>query len=914
MTDQSLVDLMSHNHNNDESSPPPPPPEGEETATATTTTTATATVTTGQPQEEVDLLGFHDNLPPTTTATLAGQVLVSPPSDFDVFAAPTVPDNNNNHTSTEPVVVISSHENGNYNNDKDDNDEIIINNNNTTTKDKSPQEQQQEQVESTPEPIEQPPQEPSEPSLPQSESSKEVKATRSPTPTNNSNNNNEDEDEDEETGTKPNDPEPSKEDAVTPTAIHTQEEESSTEQPASSESSPAVPTTTTTTTATAAAAAAAETITNDGRTITTQKDAATEKDRNDDNPSTQATNAVADNKSTEQPQQCQQAGVTESPIITGKEEGIVTDTTTVTREAETAGPQAVEDDTKTTSNNLAPLSTDTADPKVSSDTTTITTAPTTNNEHAETTEQLRAALQQAHAELERLRSEQAQRMEDEGAILMELQSKLQEHMSAKAEAENKVRLAEQTIDGLRQTNQEQAAELEKYHEMAQSWDSQKTVKAEMEHDLRTAKKQITKMEEEKEAIREIVENLEQEVENLQRERLHQEEELKTLREQRDEQERREIALTNRLNAAKKKEADKANLAEHFEDEMKALRDDAAQAKQQVEELTAAKNNLEDEMARLKKNSEARVRQAELALADEKRLNEDRKGKMKAFIEKKSEELRQAKADSDSLQTELNQTSRSLVDLNNRWKQLHAQWVQSQTRNRELQRDLNRIKKDSENLHKVGDTLEMKLSRSATETEEHKNKRLAAKNELMTVLKTLEAEREVSARLRDAIKFTFTPKALSQQQLLKESLDDFESELLRLARRFGKPLPPVSGGGLEASERSLTNGIGMDEGSTEDDARASRADADIQRLIAKLDNETQGVSQHIMALSGEIERLHMLIDVSGGRNCYTTLTDIILGANNADSSANGGREGVAESSVPLRAIRSHQYGQVPNAAS
>eukprot|EP00977_Amphora_coffeiformis_P010276 scaffold2383_cov161-Amphora_coffeaeformis.AAC.32 len=530
---------------------------------------------------------------------------------------------------------------------------------------------------------------------------------------------------------------------------------------------------------------------------------------------------------------------------------------------------------------------------------------TSDNEN----EQLRNELEETKAELDRVLGEQAKRMEDDGALLMELQSKLQEHMSARAEAENKARLAEQSIESLTQTNNKQAAELEKYHEIEKSWHSQKTDKAEMENEFRVAKQQISKAEEEKERLREVISTLQKEIDDLQKERLDQEEELKAIREQRDEQERREIALTNRLNAAKKKEADKANLAEHFEDEMKALRDEAKESKQQVEDLTEAKVLLEEEVARLKASSEARVRQAELALADEKQLNEDRKGKMKVFIEKKSEELRQARADADSMQTELNQTSRSLMDLNNRWKQLHAQWVQSQTRNRELQRDLNRIKKDSENLHKVGDTLEMKLSRSANETEEHKNKRLAAKNELMTVLRTLEAEREVSARLRDAIKFTFTPKALSQQQLLKENLEEFENELMRLSRRFGKPLPPDSQGGLDASERSFSNGA--DEGITDDDGRAARSDGDIQKLIGKLDHETQGVSQYIMMLTGEIEKLHMLIDVSGSRNCYSTLSDIFLGATNSVAPAGEIRESVAESSVPLRAIRSHQYGQVPS---
>ena len=60
------------------------------------------------------------------------------------------------------------------------------------------------------------------------------------------------------------------------------------------------------------------------------------------------------------------------------------------------------------------------------------------------------------------------------------------------------------------------------------------------------------------------------------------------------------------------------------------------------------------------------------------------------------------------------------------------------------------------------------TRSTQETEAHELERLRSKNELMGVLKKLEAEQAVCSRLKDSIKFTFTPKALSQQQLLSES--------------------------------------------------------------------------------------------------------------------------------------------------
>ena len=48
-----------------------------------------------------------------------------------------------------------------------------------------------------------------------------------------------------------------------------------------------------------------------------------------------------------------------------------------------------------------------------------------------------------------------------------------------------------------------------------------------------------------------------------------------------------------------------------------------------------------------------------------------------------------------------------------------------------------MKKDTEQMSRIEGNLEAKLSRSAMETEDHKNKRLAAKHELMTVLQKLE---------------------------------------------------------------------------------------------------------------------------------------------------------------------------------
>lgn len=455
---------------------------------------------------------------------------------------------------------------------------------------------------------------------------------------------------------------------------------------------------------------------------------------------------------------------------------------------------------------------------------------------------------------------------EKDAVLVELQSSLQEHMTRQAEAEDRARMAEARMKQLEQEVQ---------------------AKEKAEADLEAMK----------ERMKSVVSD-----------KAHLEMELAKLRAARDEHERKEIVLSNRLNAAKKKEAVKADLAERLEDEVKALQTELSTTKEKLAESQGSGQQTAKSLEETTRQMTERVRLAETALADERRLNEDRKKKMKAFIESKQEEVRQGKVQTDELNAELEQTNRLLREQTTRWKQLHAQWVQSQTRNRELQRDLNRIKKDSDNMHKIGDKMEMKLSKSAQETEEHKNKRLTAKHELMTILRTLECEREVSSKLRDSLKFTFTPKALSQQQLLKESLKELDSELEKLSRRLGRPLPPsidspalfADDDEAEVESAALAEGVAEEGG----DGSLNRPEIDSNHLISNLDNETQRVSQCIMALTSGIERMHVILDEAGPSNCINSLTTILMGGAPPASGS------VSQESSNRGAMRSTRYGQVP----
>jgi hypothetical protein len=500
------------------------------------------------------------------------------------------------------------------------------------------------------------------------------------------------------------------------------------------------------------------------------------------------------------------------------------------------------------------------------------------------TEQTKRVQAEERAESAELTVDELRKVvEQQGNDLKLLHDKV---AAVKKEADERAEAAEENVKSLEELMQQQKTELSNLQEAAH---------AAATEECPDAVDEMRRLQLELETKAVELERSQKEL-NFCREQMSQKEtEFDLLKADHDEQHRREMALTSRLNAAKKTEAEKIEISERLEDELKAVTEALEVHKLELKNAQIDKDQLENALEKLKRSTHAKLADAEAALKDERTLNEERKRKMKAFVETKSDELRQLQADNDALQSEVVTTSKSLMDLNTRWKQLHAQWVQSQTRNRELQRDLNRMKKDSESLHKAGDTIQMKLSRSTNETEEHKHKRLAAKHELMTVLRTLEAERELTNRLRDNIKYTFTPKSLSQQQLIHEALEEFENQLLKLAQRLSVPLPPTSN---SVSPMDLSDGVpGIETATLDDD-------------VAKLDHETQRVSQSIMSLSDNVERLRVMLDMGGGRSCASVLTELFTTGGMHSSPAIAADDRAPMTGSRMNAVRSHRYGYVP----
>jgi myosin heavy subunit len=361
-------------------------------------------------------------------------------------------------------------------------------------------------------------------------------------------------------------------------------------------------------------------------------------------------------------------------------------------------------------------------------------------------------------------------------------------------------------------------------------------------------------------------------------------EVAKLRQTIEESEQKEAILSNRLNEAKKKEANKASAAGRLDAENEQLREDLQRTSNELDIAMKAKTKLEVNMEKLKAKAVERVKQAETALAEERELNEERKKKMKTYVENKAEEVKTAKECANDMQKELEETRASLRSSRDREEAFQKEVETTRLKNRELQREMERMKRSSEQLHQAGNSLEQELEKYASETEEHKKKRMSAKHEIMQMVRTLESERAVSAKLKEALKFTLTPKALSQQELLTECLREFDLELERLAIKTGKALQPSA----ESSEKNRNETINGPEASDingelysrSKKSRSSRADVDTERLISNLEQETQHISKGIMALAGNIDRMRSLLNDENMFGCMSYFSNILGGTGEA----------------------------------
>jgi len=330
----------------------------------------------------------------------------------------------------------------------------------------------------------------------------------------------------------------------------------------------------------------------------------------------------------------------------------------------------------------------------------------------------------------------------------------------------------------------------------------------------------------------------------------------------------------------------SKLKEKMNEDVVSLQSELACFKPKLAELTIEKEALDKEKVKYIE----RTKKAEEELQKELELNEERKKKMKDYVTAKAEELRTVKDTNAALTRELEETRSQYKISRDQLQDALTAIKLKDTDLRILKTDCERMKADSEMLHRMGNSLEGELSKSAQEVLEHKQKRLEAKQELMSMLKKLEAEQRTCKELKEKIKFSFTPKAISQQKLLNESIESLESALLRLSRRLGKPLPQRTStkAATDISEeaRPILNGSnggskdlrGINKVSVNNAATGGKLlEWDTSRLLQILEDETQQVSQSIMMLTSSVDRIYMLLDNPvGERSCVSSFADILSG--------------------------------------
>ena len=226
---------------------------------------------------------------------------------------------------------------------------------------------------------------------------------------------------------------------------------------------------------------------------------------------------------------------------------------------------------------------------------------------------------------------------------------------------------------------------------------------------------------------------------------------------------------NRAIEAKNRESNKSLLAAQLQQDILQLQSQLDVLNQQLALVTQARDTLEQSMDLIKQLSLEKVHAAVQAWRDERALNEERKEKMKSFIEAKAHELAHTQRNVEQVRVELTQSNDALVTVRKKLDDLTLQHQGDQMRIRELAKDNLKLKKNTQQLSLLGDTLETKLHQTTQEREEQKHKRLEARHELMTLLRKLEAEQAQTELFKEALTLSLTPKAVRVQILVCEPI-------------------------------------------------------------------------------------------------------------------------------------------------
>eukprot|EP00978_Attheya_sp_CCMP212_P010023 scaffold24007_cov49-Attheya_sp.AAC.2 len=362
---------------------------------------------------------------------------------------------------------------------------------------------------------------------------------------------------------------------------------------------------------------------------------------------------------------------------------------------------------------------------------------------------------------------------------------------------------------------------------------------------------------------------------LQEHMRRQTEELLKVRQELDVSQQQHAVLSNRLNEARKGESTARSQSNRFESKFLEACEELKAMQEGLQIVTKERDSLKTNADSLKGKCIKRVEQTERALDNERKLNEERKAKMKVFVQTKGEELRTAQESAEMWRTDLDETR---VSLRQALKRIETQerCMQDQQKSYEaLKEECKALQAASQKRNRKGDSLEWELHQSTLQAEEHKNKRLTAKNELLALLKQLEVERAINHQLRNGIKLNILPKASSQSQKVAEAVERLETQLQNLVNYFNVITPPRDESSPNST--SFSNTQETIKGSPKDGS-ISNAEGDAAELISELEADTDRTSSGVEELLSGINSMEHLIRRQmnqGEETCISTFSRWVL---------------------------------------
>ena len=437
-------------------------------------------------------------------------------------------------------------------------------------------------------------------------------------------------------------------------------------------------------------------------------------------------------------------------------------------------------------------------------------------------------------------------------------------------------------------------------------DHELTARAEAEHKARSAYDRVKTLEDEKQANLATLQEYQTTIKQTESAHSKLEQDVLRLRQERDTHQQQRLSLAARLNTALKHEASKVNLSEHYEHDLQRATDDLFVTRQALQTLTDTHNHTSAQLAYTQQTVTDLEQYAQHVRDHARTSRRTRATKMRTFVHAKTEEVRQAVDDAASLRAELTHLHQSTAALTAQYQQTHQQWVTAQARNRELQRDVQKLRTTTTT--SGAEQQQQRKQQTAAAASSDEQKRRAARQELLQVVQTLEQERAAVAELQSRVQFVL-PTVRDAHQAVQKEMDTVTQGILpQLSLGLGQTVP--EGDAVETNGQHPAATTVLPSASSDTTTHHKGPHTEFQSIVERMEHESQSLRTSLTRLSDAIDQVRRIAAIASShptsgshhRSCMSVISELVLTGSMATSPA-------LQQAVPRLG-----YGHVPNGAA